>query len=240
MTTLPHTFFENAIKSMIGYMDIMFKPFEKNILSQGDFPIQIINTGDEAYINNYMTNKKYTSTPRIDISVRGFTTNTDQSTYGGVLGNLTVKNAMGYDEKMKAPVRRHSVNINLGVRVKFNNIFEYMKFVDYMLTISYNALVFDTYYLGCVYPCTIKIPMDFDNDVNYDLEFNDQERGSTMELPIEFSVQFPAFDVYAIQRNSGALNEGDTMLKLISNIHLAPESDPKNYVKISTDEITND
>lgn len=242
MKALPHTFFENACTSLVGYMDIIFKPFEKNVLNQNLFPIQIINTGDETYINNYMENKKYTSTPRIDISVRGITTNSEQSTYGGVHGNLTLKNELGFEERMKAPVKRHSVNITLGVRAKFNNIFEWMKFVDYLLTISYNNLVFDTYYLGSVYPCNITIPTDFDNDVNYELEYNDQERGSTMNVPIMFEVQFPAFDVYKISRNSGeeVFNEGDTMLKLISRMHVAPQSDPNNYTKISTNEITSE
>lgn len=238
MVTLPHTYFENSCKALISFLGDIYKPFSDNVLKQNSFPIQMVNTGDEVYINNYMSTKKYTSIPRMDLSVRGISLDNEQSTNGNVMGNLKVKNDAGFEENIKSPVKRHSVDINLTVKVRFNNIFEYMKFVDYMLTISYNNFSFEFYYLGYRYPCNIGFPTDFENETNYGLEFNDQDRGTVMDMNVNFTVQYPAFNVYEITRNSGEIFKGNkSMIKLVSNIFTSKTKDG-NYKKVTTDEIT--
>lgn len=222
-TPLPHNFFQIAGKAFIFYLDKVFEPFKESI--GGTFPIMIKNTGDEAFLSNMNSKELYTSTPRLTLDVRGISLTNDQLTNHHMHGKAVLKDETGFPKTQVMPVRRVPINWLFNSEVYFNNVLEYLQFVDILLTVSHHNHFFTFYYLGNEYNGTFFLPEDFDPESNTQLGFDSEKRRRILPLVFNLQLQFPAYDFYHIGQHFGPeiLDESKTMQKIIHKMHINDE-----------------
>lgn len=238
---IEHNFLELASKAFIDYLDQMMKPYE-SIIGQ-ELPIAINNTGDEVFLTNKFGGSMdrpqlYTSTPRLVLDVKGITIQSDQLTSFGHLGKLVVQNEDGFKTAKRIPLRRIPLNFTYDCEMIFNNIFEYLTFIEVFLTISHHNHVFEFYYQGASYSATFFLPEDFDSSTNLELSYTTDRRHRRLPLTFVLQLQYPAYDIYRIGNHlgDGGFNASDRMNKLIHNMHVDDFPPPAGLV--STIEIT--
>lgn len=223
---LPHNFFTIAGKAFIHYLDKMFTPF-KDQLGKDVFPIMIKNTGDEAFLTNMNTDDLYSSVPRLTLDVMSIGLVNDQLTNHFMHGKASMNNDAGFPTSKMMPVRRVPINWQFNSEVVFNNVLEYLSFVDVLLTVSHHNHYFEFYYLGNVYTGTFQLPEDFDSEANSSLGFDSEKRRRILPLMFTLQLQFPAYDFYNINQymDPEILSASNSMHQIIHKIHIDDTSE---------------
>lgn len=229
---LPHDYFVIAAKAWLSYMDAIYQPFSQSI--DASFPIQIKNTGDEVFLSTLWEGSKkkskdlYSAVPRMDVSVAGISMALDQMSNPFNMGHLSTKGKTEFTESRVHYVRRLPVSWIFNAEVKFNNVIEYLKFVDILLTVSFKVHTFHFWYLGQRYDCVFEIPVDYDSDKNISLGLDAEKRHYTLPLNFDLQLQFPAYDIYdvGITDTHEGFGKTETMTKLIHKLHVKSENSP--------------
>lgn len=219
-----HNYFPQAAAAFIDYLDKLFEPFS-DTLSDKKYPIAILNTGDEVFLSNkYIEHNKisktfYNRVPRLSLDVKGFTIDTSDLTNRNVYGEITGKNDDGFDQSFVVPVRRIPIDWVFSVEAHFNNIIEFMKWVETYLTVSHHNHYFTFYYGDKLFNCTFFLQEDLESNANMMLQFDAEKRKRILPLTFVLRLQYPSLDIYPRGLHDNVvIPAGQTMIKLIHNI----------------------
>lgn len=240
---IEHNYFPIAASAFISYLDTIFKPFEDSLPTKQKFPIAILNTGDEVFLTNkYAENDKSTATfynlvPRLSLDVKGFTIDNSQLTNRNVYGEIIGKNEEDFDQKYVIPVRRIPTEWIFATEAHFNNIIEYMKFVEIYLTTSHHNHYFTFNYAGKEFNGAFFLQEDLESNANMLLQFDTEKRKRILPMTFVLQLQFPSLDMYPRGlHDDGSIPAGQTMIKLIHNLDV--ENCESGVVDHITTEIT--
>lgn len=230
---LKHHFFIIAGKAWISYLDKIFNPFASYI--SAPFPISIRNTGDELFLTNMHESATTTSTelynriPRMDIDVKGISLLGDQLTNPINMGHMNIIDSQNYNTTRVHEVRRLPVEWTFSTSIKFNDIVEYLVFVDILLTVSFHDHSFSFWYLGQKYEASFYMPTDFESEANLQLGWDTEKRHRVLDIVFAIQLQFPAYNFYNVGQPNDNTWQGfgktETMNQLIHNLHLNDTSE---------------
>lgn len=228
-----HDFFVQAGTAFVGYLDRLLKvPMKTAIPTIKEFPIFIKNTGDEVFLSNMQesSSKKdvstlYTFVPRMSLEVQGINMQSGQLTNPHELGAFSATAANSeFKSNFVANVRRIPIEWTFNSELVFNNVLEYLAFIEIFLTVSHLNHYFTFYHAGTEYSGTFFLQEDLDTSVNLSLQFDADKRTRKMPLVFTLQLQFPAFNIYSRDSwnkyQGQVLNSNDTMQHLIHNMHV--------------------
>lgn len=206
---MKHDFLEMSIKAMIDDLTKKLEPFSSEIETK--FPIMIMNSGDEVYLSN-INDKSSTNlhdrVPRMVLDVNGFTVNVDQLTNPYIMSKFNDDNA-GFVSPKRSMVKRIPIEFPITAQVYFSNVFEFFKFTEILLMVTYRNNVFDYYYAGKYLKASYNYQDDFTPDVNKTLAYDNDRRQRVLPLNFSLELQFPAYDYY----NSNSILDESTKIQ---------------------------
>lgn len=201
-----HNFFEVALTAMIDDLTNRLSPYSAYIKQK--FPIMIMNTGDEVFIQNINPDsgtKLYNRVPRMVLDPEGVSVLLDQLTSPHNLGKFVEQDIVsGFKSSKVANVRRIPIELPMQAQVYFSNVFEFFSFIEILFCTTFRDNLFDFYYNDIRHTGSYNYQDSFDPQTNKSLGFDSEKRQRIMNLTFNVDLQFPAFDYY----NSRSLIDG--------------------------------
>jgi len=216
-TPLPHNFFEEGLEAFIQSFRKRIEFFSK------DFPVYIINTGDEVYLNNWRTAAKtkdiYEQTPRIVLDILDLQVNTDQLSSPHERGSF-VMNVAGRSKKYSARFRRIPVTVSVSAKLTCDNILEQFKYLDLIFSLFFKVNTFSFLHMGN----RQEGYFEFDassatTERNVTLGQDTERRHRVINFTLQVGLQYQSFDYYDSESLMSADNVINTFIHNTEDIN---------------------
>lgn len=211
---MKHDFIDNGLTAFIADLDRKLVPYGE-ILGQ-KFPVAIKNTGDESFLTNqYKDNPKqfYNKIPRMSMQSGGFEVLTDQLTKPRNFGRLMDQNSMtGIKAAKRTNLRRIPLQTVFAAEAVFENMMQYFKFIEIVLSTSFRINRYSFYHAGYIQIGEYTYTNSYNGEPNLGLGHDTEKREIKMPMTFELNLQMPAYDYY---NSESMLDASNTMQELI-------------------------
>lgn len=197
-----HDFFENALTAMVNDMSLWF--------GVQRIPVFVQNTGDEAFIMDQHTRKRfetlksgenrdkealYNVRPRISLDIEGFDFLQDEITspHAKASFNLNMKDGT---RSYRAKMQRIPVSMNIGLQLFTDNLLHALKNSEKLMMILCKHNAFEFTYLGKVYNGSYQFKWALENNRNVSMQYDKERRTATLVTNITLQLQYPNFSIY--------------------------------------------